>query len=143
MRPFFNGTLLGNRGGGGLGTVSISNVAGSSEADYPSSASCSYSLLNDGSSDEGGTSNRWLVGSTNGAAYDARVTVTSGSLSSGTTGGWVNLGTTRNWNVSRSSLGEKSCTFTVEIALAGTTTPIDTATVSITATVNSNPEGGG
>ena len=141
MRPLMV-TLMGGRSNS-LGTVGISNVNAETTSTYPSTATCRYSLNSDGSSNEGDTAGTWLVGSTNGAAYEAKVTVTSGSLSSGTTGSWVALSSDQTWRVSRSSLGTSTCTFTVQIGLAGTSTALDSATVTLSATVDPAEGGGG
>jgi hypothetical protein len=144
MRPMlFNGPLLGRRGGGGTGTVSISNVNAEDTAESPASASLSYALNSDGSSNEGGTAGTWLIGSTSGSLYEARATVSSGSLSSGTTGSWLALSSNRAWRVTRSSLGTSTCTFLVEIRDAATQTAQDSATITLAASVTSGGGGGG
>lgn len=52
-----------------------------------------------------------------GDSYWARVTVTSGSLSSGTTGSWVQLNTFRDWTRNNAGIeGTLSATLTLEIA---------------------------
>lgn len=68
-----------------------------------------------------------------GAAYEARATVVSGSLSSGTTGSWLSLGTTRDWNVSRGSVGLSTCILTIEIRRASDSVVIDSATITLSA----------
>jgi hypothetical protein len=40
-----------------------------------------------------------------GSSFEVRCTVNSGSLSSGTTGSWLNLGSNRSWNSSVAALG--------------------------------------
>jgi hypothetical protein len=73
----------------------------------------------------------------NGAAsnYEALVTVTSGTLSSGTSGSWVALSSTRDWSVTQSSVGTKTCVFTVDIRKVGTGTVLDSATITLDAEV--------
>lgn len=89
----------------------------------------SYKLNNDGTVKNHNNSllETWLLtGSASG--FEARVTVTSGALSSGTVGSWVNLGTSQTW--SRSSTGETI--FLVEIRDAATLTVQDSATITLT-----------
>lgn len=66
-------------------------------------------------------------------SYEVRATIVSGSLSSGTTGSWLALTSTRTWVVSRSSPGYSSCVLTIEIRLSGTV--LDTTTVTLEAEV--------
>ena len=139
----FGMALRGSRGGGGLGTLAVGNVVGDTTATSPSSATCRYTLESDGDSNEGGLAGKWLIGSTSGSLYEAKVTVTSGSLSAGTTGSWLALSSNRTWSVIRSSLGTSTCTFTIEVGLAGTSTALDSATVTLTATVDPPDPGGG
>lgn len=67
------------------------------------------------------------------ADYQARVTVTSGALTSGTTGSWLNLGTTRTWNLQAAAGNYDQCVFTVEIMAAGGGSVLDSATITLTA----------
>ncbi|WP_167755567.1 hypothetical protein [Vitreimonas flagellata] len=67
-----------------------------------------------------------------GAAYECRVTLNSGTLSSGTTGVWLALSSTRTWTVSASST-LKTCNFTVEIRDAASGAVLATATIILTA----------
>ena len=81
----------------------------------------------------GGTySGEWmLVGPASG--YEARFTILSGTLSTGTAGSWLNLGTTRTWTVSRSTIGSTICQGTVEIRDAATLAVLATATITLEA----------
>lgn len=68
-----------------------------------------------------------------GANYEVRCTVNSGSLSSGTTGSWLSLGTSRSWVVAVSSGGgSATANVTIEIRRASGAT-LDSATISISA----------
>lgn len=70
-----------------------------------------------------------------GAAYECRATLISGTLTSGTTGSWLALSTTRTWGVnSGSPPGKKVCTFTLEIRRASDGVVLDTATITVDAT---------
>lgn len=67
------------------------------------------------------------------ANMEAKATVTSGSISSGTTGSWLALSTTRTWTVSRATVGISSATMTVEIRRIGTTLTLGSCSVTLTA----------
>lgn len=124
------------RGARSRGTiVSISDATYSDTEASPDPASVTLTMLNDGTGSGGFDSVPWLVGGTNGSAFEVRATVTSGSLSSGTTGSWLALSATRSWTVTRSSLGGKTCTFTLEVRDAATQTVQDTASITLTAIV--------
>lgn len=73
-----------------------------------------------------------------GAAYEARATVTSGALTSGTTGSWLALSTTREWECYATYTGGvvvETATITVEIRRASDSVVLATATgIVLTAT---------
>lgn len=71
-----------------------------------------------------------------GANYEARVTVNTGTLTSGTTGTWTALSSTQTWNVTRSTVGTKACNITVEIRLTSTGAVLDSATIDLSANVD-------
>lgn len=103
----------------------------------PVDASATYTLTSGGSEQATGfASNTWLTAGS-AADYEVRATVTSGTLTSGTTGSWLSLGITRAWNVTRTNNapGTDAATITVEIRLAATGTVLATVTVTMTATV--------
>lgn len=75
----------------------------------------------------------WLTGGTP-SDYECYATVTSGGVTSGTTGAWLNLGTTRSWACTRSTDGTTSATLTVQIRKSGTTTTLASATITLVAT---------
>lgn len=133
MRPMvFNGTLLGGRGVG----INLAEAAYADTETYPDAAESGFQLSSDGTAaaDVSSVPN-WLVGSTNGAAYECRATIVSGTPTSGTTGSWLNLGTNRSWSVSRSSLGTKSFVFDLEVGPAGANSALKTARITLSATV--------
>lgn len=103
----------------------------------PTDATAIYALTNTGSEDAtNGSSSTWLL---TGVAsdYEARATVTAGTLTTGTTGSWLNLGTSRQWTKARTSniSGVDTASMTIEISLAGVGAAIATATVDLTAEV--------
>lgn len=68
--------------------------------------------------------------------YEVRMTVNSGTFSSGTTGTWQSLGTQRTWTKTQSSVGSSSVNGTIEIRKIGTTDVLASATVDLTAEVS-------
>lgn len=124
------------------GIVQLQNASIDDITTLPTNASASYSLTALGVANEttvsGGTvqiGNNWLTGSTNGSAYEVFATLTSGTLSTGTTGSWLSLGTNRTW--SRASTGSlQSATLTIQIRDVATQTVQATATVTLSATAN-------
>lgn len=81
----------------------------------------------------------WCTPTNQAANYEVRATVTSGALTGGSgTGTWLPIsGGTRNWYVENFTSGTiESCTFTVEIRQTGTSTVIDSATITLTAEVS-------
>lgn len=124
------------------GIVQLQNASIDDITTLPTNASASYSLTALGVANEttvtGGTvqiGNNWLTGSTNGSAYEVFATLTSGTLSTGTTGSWLSLSTNRTW--SRASTGGlQSATLTIQIRDVATLTVQATATISLSATAN-------
>lgn len=77
---------------------------------------------------------QWLSGGGTPSNYDVRWTVVSGTLTTGTTGTWLNLGTTRNWTINAGAgIGTKTAVGTVEIRDVGTLAVLATATITISA----------
>lgn len=109
----------------------------------PTNASASFSLENDGdiaritvSTGGGGTVDvgDWITPrSAAGADYECFVTVDSGALSSGTTGSWLALNTTRTWTLDQTSLGTSTCVFGLQIRRASTGSVLDSTTVTLEA----------
>lgn len=77
----------------------------------------------------------WVIPTDFASLYECRVTVTSGSLSSGTSGSWLALTSDRVWTRSRISSGTSECTFTVEIGYAGLNSALISYSVTLTADV--------
>lgn len=112
----------------------------------PADATCSITFANDGSFSgiaDNGVAYSWLSGG-NPGDYSILLTTTAGTLSSGTAGTYQNLGTSRTFAVTRTSVGTKQWTGTVTIrrdidsvVMAGPTN------ISLTATVESSDTGGG
>lgn len=98
-------------------------------------ATAIYSLVNNGNinqSTDAGTSDigDWILPKTNFSAYEAKVTMISGSLTSGTSGSWLSLGTTRDWEFGAVGPGA-SVSFTLEIRGAASTAVVASATITL------------
>lgn len=140
------------------GTISIRNFYGTSNvvisitdqnifglASPPDTAYAYYFLTAGGqveqSTQAGGASpsniEQWCTPTSAASNYEARVTINSGSLTGGSGAGtWLALSSTRNWYVSESVSGSTNiCEFLVEIRRTGTTTVLDSATITLEATV--------
>ena len=80
------------------------------------------------------TAETWLL---SGAAsnYEVRATLSLGTLSSGTTGTWQNLGTSSSWTVACSTFdaSPSEAIISVEIRDATTLLVLDTATITLSA----------
>lgn len=83
------------------------------------------------------TTNSWVSGDSP-ANYDVFATLNSGALTSGTTGAWLNLGTTRAWAVQRTSNvgGTNSANITLQLRPAGGGATITSAIFQLNATVD-------
>jgi len=123
---------------GGGDIVKISNVniydtttGGTASATYQlTSAGVINSIKNTGGTTSLGN---WVVPGTSASNYEALVTVTSGTLTSGTSGVWQALSVTRSWSRNRTSTGITTAGITVDIRLIGTTTVLTTASINLTA----------
>lgn len=74
----------------------------------------------------------WLVSGT-ASNYEAKATVLVGSVSTGTTGSWLSLGSSREWTVTQASMGTKQCQLLVEIRNASTLAVVDSAAITLEA----------
>lgn len=79
----------------------------------------------------------WITpASAAGNAYESRATLnTGGPLTTGTTGTWEALDTTRSWTCEAIAIGECTANVTFEIRLAATGVVQATKTIDITATI--------
>lgn len=80
----------------------------------------------------------WITPQTNMANYEVFASVTSGTLTGGTTGAWQSLGTTRTWNVTRpavSGFGTSSATIALQIRRASDGVVVDTASIDLRAAI--------
>jgi len=125
-------------GGGDL--VSISNATISSIDADPAAASSQYRIASTGSIDSirspGGTTSlgNWVVPTSSASNYEAKATVTSGTLTSGTTGSFISCAASPTWTRVATTRGTFTAVITVDIRLIGTTTVLATASITLTAT---------
>lgn len=112
----------------------------SDERIAPANASATFSLESDGDiikvTNTDGTVDlgNWIrPKSAAGADYDCYATLNSGTLTSGTTGSWLSLGSTQSWNVTRTALGSSVVELTIQIRHASTLAVLDSTVVTITA----------
>ena len=75
-------------------------------------------------------SGEWLVAGAN-TDFECRATIISGTLTTGTTGSWQSLSSTREWTISTPA-GVKTTSFTLEIRLAASPfTVLASATIEL------------
>jgi hypothetical protein len=75
----------------------------------------------------------WITPKSAAANYECFATLSSGTLSSGTTGSWLALTSSRGWTRNRSTTGTSTAVIVVEIRKTGTSTVLDTATITLEA----------
>ena len=126
------------RGGAVTAQVSITNQTLNATS-FSGAASCAYRLNLLGTVQRGNTGvfntlETWLLFGSN-SAYEARVTMLTGSLTAGTVGTWLNLAVSRDWSITDGTSGDGSvtCSFTVEIRDAASLVVLDSATIQLTA----------
>lgn len=134
MLGLFASTLGGPR-------VSIDAAVIADVTASPTNASAEYQLTNAGVVNSitvsGGTTqlDTWItpVGAA-GSNYEVRATDNGpDGVSSGTTGSWLSLGTTRSWTRTRTVVGSSSTNLTIEIRHAVSLVVLDTASIDLTA----------
>jgi len=85
----------------------------------------------------------WCVPGAASSDYEVYATLLGGTLTSGTTGSWLNLGTTRTWDVSLTYLGSgidiELAVLNLEIRATGTTEILATGGLTLSATVGAPP----
>lgn len=137
------------------GAISISNFYGTSAVvvtfdDFslnayelsPNDATCWYQINSNGSvyGTNLGTPfdllEQWVTPTSFASDYEVYATLVSGSLSGGTTGAWLSLGTTREWYVEETGIGTSLAELSFQVRKIGTTTVLDTWTINLEATVD-------
>jgi hypothetical protein len=106
-------------------------------------ATCSFTISNAGTytldNDAGVISGNWIDPQSGMAGFSVRATLVSGVTPSGTLNTWLQITEPRVWSVTRNTVGSSSGTITIDIAVAGSTTPIDSVNVQLGASVTSSP----
>ncbi len=81
----------------------------------------------------------WVTPGSVAASYEVYATLLAGSLTSGTTGSWLSLGTTRAWQLDNTYAGPDvsvaTASINVQIRAIGTTTILATGNVALTSSV--------
>jgi hypothetical protein len=131
------------------GTISIRNFYGTSNTTFPLPATTNvsvtdtapveagYSLRSDGvvSKFENGSETiigNWISPNTTASSYEVLASLVSGSISSGTTGSPLSLGTTRSWGVAANTSGtNQGCTLGISIRLISSGSQVAAATVTL------------
>ena len=123
----------GEPGGGG---VSLANLTVEAEQPEPVALAV-YSLTSTGKRQATGIDEaNWITPAMGMANYEVRATLLSGSVSSGSTGSWLSLGTTRSWTRDRASNGSASCGLLIEIRRTSDLSVVASASITLTATVS-------
>jgi len=116
----------------GEGAVSLSNSNAYASDFAPATATATYTLGSDGSiSSTGNPSAFWIDPQLGMPAFECRATLVAGSITSGTVGSWLSLGTNRSWESTRSIVGSQSGALDIEIRKIGTTTVLATARITV------------
>lgn len=74
----------------------------------------------------------WLAFGT-ASNYECRATVVFGTLTSGTSGAWLSLGSSQEWSITQVGVGTNTCEITIEIRNASTLVVLDSATITLEA----------
>ena len=125
------------RAGGLVVVISITNQS-IAEFTGGTTATAGYRLDSDGwvyqvTTSITSTLEQWVTPAARAIDYEAKVSLVSGILTSGTTGTWLALSADQLWRVSAPGGVSRTCTFTVEIRRAGVGTVLDSATITVIA----------
>lgn len=71
----------------------------------------------------------WVIPNGSASLYEVRATLNSGAVTTGTTGSFLSLGTTRTWTVTRATVGVSAANLTIDIRRIGGGTILATAVV--------------
>ena len=121
--------------------VEISDYAVSDITPSPTNASAGYELTSAGVINQvtvagggAGVIGQWIVpASAAGSNYEVRAQETSGTVSTGTVGSWLSLGTTRTWSRAQTVNGTSTCELLIEIRLAASGVVLAAATITLEA----------
>lgn len=79
------------------------------------------------------TLNQWVTPTSAGGNYEVFATVSSGSVTSGTTGSWVATSGNPTWTRDRTTIGTNTCVLSMQVRATGSGTVLDTWTVTLEA----------
>jgi len=128
--------LLSAAGDVAQGTVALSSLTASAEAFDPSTATASYSLTSAGVRTASGLSNaNWINPAMGMGDFEVLATVQSGTLSSGPTGSYLPLSTTRTWTRQRSGVGRSACIIRIQVRRISDAAQVADVTITLQATV--------
>lgn len=118
--------------------ITISNQSITDATGGSRSATAGYRLTSGGNAQSQinltfTTLEQWCTPTSQASNYEVLVTVTSGSLSTGTAGSWLALSSTQTWTRTATIGTANTCVFTVEIRRVGTSTVLDSATITLEA----------
>jgi hypothetical protein len=123
--------------------ITLSNVNVDASALNPDDALAVYQLENDGDVNQivnGVTTDLsdWMVPKVSAFAsqFEVFATLNSGSLTGGTTGSWLGLGTTRSWTRGQDAIGASTAQLGIQIRRVGTSNVLASCTVNLSATVD-------
>lgn len=121
------------------GLVELVNFNDTDMETSPGPAVSGITVSNDGSiytvsPPPSGAIQDWLLQGSS-SDYDVKMVPISGTFTSGSTGLWQNLGTTRTWTLHRTTPGESETQAIMYIKLASGSTPIANATVNLTSII--------
>lgn len=132
-----SGAILMFVGAGSVTYVDLRTSSAYGSATTPDDATAVYSVNSNGTvTGSGFTSYTWLLIG-NASDYEIRATETSGTVTVGTVGTWLSLGTSRTWEKTRTlnGAGTAEVTLSVQIRRASDLEVLDTTTVTLTAEV--------
>jgi hypothetical protein len=132
------------------GTISISSFYGTSNAvvnfsdeyvyssNFGATATAGYRVNTDGFDYQGlnGTYSaltQWVTPSSQGGNYEVYATVSSGTLTTGTTGSWLATSGNPTWTRTRPTLGSSVVVLSMQVRATGSVTVLDTWTVTLEA----------
>lgn len=124
-------------GGKPYGTVSIFDQSPNNTSIDPADATATFALNSDATvSSTNETPPNWLDIPANTGLFEARMTMISGTFTSGpAAGSWFTLGTNRVWTVTRTTIGVDTVSATLDIRLTSDGVIQDSATITFTAEV--------
>lgn len=130
--------LLGSTGGGD--TLALAGANEFVLDNLPATGGAGYELTSAGKERSGVGSagsiiytntGDWVIPNGSASLYEVRATLNSGAVTTGTTGSFLSLGTTRTWTVTRTTAGISAANLTIDIRRIGGATILATATVAL------------